>query len=46
MACIVPASTVHDLGIYVDADLSMRTHVLRMAGGVSPPFTKSAASDG
>jgi len=29
---VPPASFVGDLGIYVDADLAMRTHVLRTAG--------------
>ena len=31
-ATVVPASHVRDLGIYVDADLGMRTHVLKANG--------------
>ena len=32
-AIISPSSSVRDLGIYVDADLSMRTHVTRTTAG-------------
>jgi len=32
-ADIIPATAVHDLGIYIDADLSMRSHVQRTVAG-------------
>ena len=37
-APVIPAQCVRNLGIYIDADLMMRTHVQRTARGASPPY--------